>query len=380
MNCKTCQEPVNANTLKCSGPCSESFHISCLASINTQYKNALTPYMNKIPNLLWFCDNCIPDPSNLPKHTAADLTNHLDSIKSFVDTILTTLNSSQMPTHTDTDSTPLATQHLNENIDNQSNGSFSTAESNEPMDILSPLFNVTTRNKNKRLLNQSPESSHRTKHSRVDDNVQQTQMAIETVIQNVQHVKSLADFIIVKKSAPATAPKITTKTNMIRSIYVSPFNPTSDPSVIMKHLEANENLKHIVPNIVCKRLASKNRRTTFVSYKLDVPRHHFDIIVKPENWPMGLTIKEFIDNRTSHSSATNDYKNPFAKSTTASSTNQLPRQFNNPDYMDQPHLFNRGNFRNRHWNQGRNRPRAYYSRYHDRYEDDQYGRRPRYRR
>lgn len=70
----------------------------------------------------------------------------------------------------------------------------------------------------------------------------------------------------------------------MRSIYIAPFDPSTEPSHIMSHLESNDDLKHIIPNIVCKKLAKKNRRMSFVSFKLVVPRHHYDIIVAPEIW------------------------------------------------------------------------------------------------
>lgn len=73
-----------------------------------------------------------------------------------------------------------------------------------------------------------------------------------------------------------------------------------------------------MPNIVCTKLApnkSKNRRLSFVSFKLDVPRHHFDIIADPALWQTDtedeITVTEFIDKRKTPVYGTK--KNPAQK-------------------------------------------------------------------
>ena len=118
----------------------------------------------------------------------------------------------------------------------------------------------------------------------------------------------LAD-LVAKPKEKKTREPVTVKTNMMRSIYVSPFDPSTEASHIMSHLESNADLTHIISGIVCNKLARKNRKISFVSFKLDVPRHHFDIIVDPKIWQMNgkdeLTVKEFVDK-------TNSSTNPFS--------------------------------------------------------------------
>lgn len=126
----------------------------------------------------------------------------------------------------------------------------------------------------------------------------------------------LAAMIAKPQEKTAPAPKIAVKTNMVRSVHISPFVPSTDPSHIMGHLELIDDLKHIVQKIVCTELAKKNRRFTIVSFKLDVPRHHFDIFVNPETWKMNgndeITIKEFVVKRdTQGHGSTKDKDNPF---------------------------------------------------------------------
>lgn len=174
---------------------------------------------------------------------------------------------------------------------------------------------VTTRNK--RQLQTSPGTSPISKHLKVAVQKQKT---------------SLVDMIATKKSVPAAAPKITIKTNIIRSIYVASFDPATNPSDIISHLESNEELKHIVPNIVCKKLAGKNRRRhlSFVSFKLDVLRHHFELIVNSQIWPQNdeFTVKEFIDKRANYNSSSGNDANPFSKPVNAQSQNKNQQPFN----------------------------------------------------
>lgn len=105
---------------------------------------------------------------------------------------------------------------------------------------------------------------------------------------------------------------------MIRSIYVTPFVSTATPADIMNILKSNDDLKHIVPNIVCTKLASERKKVSFVSFKLDVPRHHYDIIVNPAIWRTNgkdeITVKDFIDKRAIvNGTKVATKENPFSK-------------------------------------------------------------------
>lgn len=92
-------------------------------------------------------------------------------------------------------------------------------------------------------------------------------------------------------------------------------------------MESIEDLKFIVPNIVCTKLAKKNRRSNFVSFKLDVPRHHYDIIVNPTIWHVNgddkITVNEFIDKRKALGQRLTENKiNPFSMPPTSHHRNQ----------------------------------------------------------
>lgn len=129
---------------------------------------------------------------------------------------------------------------------------------------------------------------------------------------------SLAEMIAKPQSTspPEVASTITVRTNMTKSIYISPFKPMIEPADILNHLKSIDDLKHIVPGIECTKLVSnkKNRRISFVSFKLDVPRHHYEMVTDPKHWQMNdgvsITIQEFVDKR-----ALTPTGNPFAQRT-----------------------------------------------------------------
>lgn len=318
MNCEVCQELADANTLKCNGPCGNSFHISCLTSKNNSYKNALISYMNKIPNLRWFCDNCIKLPMDTQNNITTELSNRLTDIKSFADNLLTMLNPSILTTQIGIGSTtPSLQTGQNDHIANP-NGSFTTtASSSEDMDV-SPTISSSPQS-----LDRSSSSST---HSNVNTLPRKRQLTPPSSPQALgpqqkqqklvsKPALSLADMIAKPKPKTDADPKTTAKTNLIKSMYISPFEPEIEPASIMGLLQSVDDLKYIVPNIVCTKLSGKrkNRSLSFVSFKLDVPRHHFDIVA--EYWRTSgkdeLTVTEFIDKRETNVHGTE--KNPISQ-------------------------------------------------------------------
>lgn len=311
MNCASCDLPSDANTLYCSGSCGLVYHISCLVKGNGQYKNALSTYMNKIPNLKWFCDECVSVHADT-ESLIEQLTDRLNDIKSFADYLLTKLNpsattkqndlncsknSNPPPTPTPTNESEQNDQH--EKSSSDSNDSFTSAVR---MDVDTPAAvqsNVNTLPR-KRHGSPLPAASSSSKQQKTKG--------------------SLADLLLDPKQAKPADPKITVKTNMMRSIYISPFKPTTEPEDIMDILNGNADLKHIAPNIKCTKLLSKNHRAplTFVSFKLDVPRFHYDIVASPAVWHVDgrapISIKEFVvkdgaqRSSPASKSATNDKK------------------------------------------------------------------------
>lgn len=390
MNCATCKLAADTNVLNCNGSCGNAFHVTCLSTKNSQYKNSLLQYTNKIPNLRWYCDNCVSVPFDSQTFISTELTKQLTDIKIFVDKLLTSLNSGALTTQSDAASKTGSMINQNEA---SANGSFATAESEAMEESLSAntslhgtngavpsLSNhVTTR---KRQLPASPGASPNSKHQKVADLTQP---------------KSLADMIAKKKPVSTTAPNVMLKTNMVRSIFLTPFNPDTEPSHIIGHLEANDDLKHIVSTVTCKKLARRKNRASFVSFKLDVPRHHYDTFVNPAIWPKNgddeLTVKEFVIKHTNDKLATTGGKNPFVNPANTPSQNQHQRPSNGRNRNGDGQLRkNHGhanvkqqqpevrNFQYRCQKLCCNRPKPRFNRFHDHYEENHYDHRQTYRR
>lgn len=89
-----------------------------------------------------------------------------------------------------------------------------------------------------------------------------------------QRPVSFFDFVVKPATASEVpAQKIVVKTNMMRPIYVSSFAPTATPATVMSFFELNEDLKYIVPNIECIALKKRRQSVSFLSFRLNVPRH-----------------------------------------------------------------------------------------------------------
>lgn len=397
MNCETCEAPVDNNTLNCNGICGKSFHISCLSSANGNYKGALVGYLRKIPNLRWFCDSCSAE-----TYVTTEVLKKLADLKCFADKFLTTFTSNDLTTHLNNDG-PTPKQPTTDKTSDTAhlNGSFSTATSEiEHMDdhesspskstppnainsgaSTSALNSMVTNRK--RHATASPGSSPRSKQLKADD------MPLP-----------LDQLIAIPLTEKVPKPSITVQTHLMRSIYISPFVPTTETSDIVNHLKSNDDLKHIIPGIVCTKLVKKNRRVSFVSFKLDVPRHHYDIVVNPAIWPSNgtnkMTINEFIDKRAAHGhESTGKNSNPFSgpsntqrhvknhrltKNANAKGAKGAKRRQSAPvtsNYIGTQQT-QRPNFRHRCQKLCCDNPRPQYNNCHDRYGGNRFAHRPRF--
>ena len=84
---------------------------------------------------------------------------------------------------------------------------------------------------------------------------------------------------------------------LMRSVYVSKFIAATDPKHLIECLNQSANLKPLTSQFVIKKLG-KNRKSkvpaNWVSFKLDVPRQHYNKVIAKSVWPKGVTAKEFI--------------------------------------------------------------------------------------
>lgn len=391
-NCASCELPVDANTLQCSGPCGNAHHISCLFPKNPQYKNAMMAYMTKIPNLRWFCDTCVTQPV-CPPNIALEMTNRLTAIKMFADFLLTSLKSSPLTMQTDSGN---SNQALQNDINNQDaanlNRSSGTTTFPIPMDQspsispLSPSVTFVPLNENVSVRKNRSLSSPPTL---VPDPKLQKMNGPPIVLSDLlvnqndeigtDRPISIADLMPKSKQNEASQQNVMVKTNLVRSIYISPFAPSTTPADIMKLLASNADLTHIIPNIKCTKLVRKNQRLSFASFKLDVRRDQYDILLASPVWKSDasgkFTIKEFDTTHTSESkrSNKNKNKNPFAEvprqqdNSNANRPSQRDRGANHKPQFSGPSTSNvnrqqpqRQNFRNRSRTQCPNGPNCYH--------------------
>lgn len=283
MNCKTCNLAIKTNDAKlgCFGTCESVFHFSCLTVKSKSYKKSLISYFNEIPNLLWFCDVCLPGVQEMFSAATCDHTHHQnDDIDGFA------LHNTDKSTDDSATVTPMDTDN-----------STSSDES------------VVSNPKSKRSRSCSPSPSQTDEPKRV----KKSDSVSDDILLN--------DLIIQSANKPDNNDNISLSTVNSRCIYITPFNPVTVESHINKYLNSKDSIRDHLDKIECKKLVPakcNQNKLTFVSFKLSVPAECFDEIVNQSFWPTGVTIKEFIvrDKPKRNSTANNDSKqlrfNPYS--------------------------------------------------------------------
>lgn len=89
-----------------------------------------------------------------------------------------------------------------------------------------------------------------------------------------------------------------------KSIFVSQLNPSTSEESIVKYVkrclnDTDNKLKIQAVALVPK---EKNRNElNFISFKINIPESSFEAVLKPELWPQGVVVREFvIDNNRRH--------------------------------------------------------------------------------
>lgn len=49
----------NSDSIDCYGFCGHKYHFTCVSKNNSSYKKAIIPYLVNIPNLQWYCNDCL---------------------------------------------------------------------------------------------------------------------------------------------------------------------------------------------------------------------------------------------------------------------------------------------------------------------------------
>ncbi|XP_055308676.1 uncharacterized protein LOC129572691 [Sitodiplosis mosellana] len=84
-------------------------------------------------------------------------------------------------------------------------------------------------------------------------------------------------------------------TVLMRSIYLTEFLPTTEPADIINHLNSIETVRPLTSDFKITKLVKKDNKMelSFVSFKLDVPRQHFDKVIAAGIWPKKIKATEF---------------------------------------------------------------------------------------
>lgn len=146
---------------------------------------------------------------------------------------------------------------------------------------------------------------------------------------------SLSDFVF----TPSLPPTNGNRDEQIecRSLHISPFKPETEQSVIVEHLKKYPAIVEFLGDLKCTKLVSRKRKLSsygFISFKLDIPKHLFEIVTDSNIWPVELMVKEFevknatrvpSQNKTSHPQAPTARWNPFRSSNVRRLTNHQNR-------------------------------------------------------
>lgn len=313
--CGLCTESLTTTgTMNCDGMCEHSFHISCLASNgngNNNYKSALLGYLNKIPNLKWYCDMCLKTPLIAHGLSSNDLTDRLSKVKELLQPILLLL-----------ECTEFFSEHTELNEVQEVNAQQGATDDSpaEPMEFENgtPIVDALQQQQQQPISNDPlqivTDSQHKLPKRRRDNDLSDGEEPEDLTEGDSPDPKlrrvGLSQLSGLKRliAKPQTQMASSGKTNLTRSLYVSPFNPATEPSDIIKHLKEFDGLQHIASDIDCikllKRKQNKNR-LTFVSFKLTVARQHFEQLSDPAVWEVDdetkLNVSEFVPKQNTSS-------------------------------------------------------------------------------
>lgn len=241
--------------LKCIGFCGNVFHLSCLTGKNKLYKKNLITAIIGIQNLIWFCDECLPNilMAFTPATTQQEQqkTNAIDDFVIAPDTI--------------DDSAPISDMETDELPHNDG---------------------VNTNSRPKRSRSRSPSTQ-----ATEDD----SKRAKKT--EEAQNDLQLSDLVLQSATSSDNNIPISSPTDMLRCIYVTNFKPTTNEVHIIDYLNKKDDISGFIEKIDCKKLVPAWKRIdelTFVSFKITVPAECFDMIVDHGFWPLGVEVKEFV--------------------------------------------------------------------------------------
>lgn len=296
-------EPAGASAIKCSGICGNSFHISCLSKDNNAYKNGLIKLIANIPNLNWYCDNCLPFTLNGLATCFTDCTKQIAQLSTTLAPFLEQLTTTRTPDHVSAvDNQQQTVAPIVEFVPSVSNASdigggamdtsanYSTVNGDSDSiryigyaapDTPPRLHTVSTKRK---LSDEVDATISSTKQQRLNG-----QANVRAASVNSTSRPSNSS----NQTTPDVFPVARNPFAKTRSLYVSGYPPSTTVDDIMNHI-ANKKLdKNDIWR--CDRLVSPFKRAhdlTFVSFKITEPEKCFETYANRALWPAGIDVRE----------------------------------------------------------------------------------------
>lgn len=339
--CADCDEiiDVNGDSISCNGVCGKKYHFACISNTNKHYKKNIVQFLLQIPNLHWYCNNCLPytleGAFSGVLHRLNECSVAIDSINKPIHQLQqcasnTSLSSSLAPTQTPVRNIQqLARLKQRQQQQQQSTSTSSHSaiasqtttehhpEQQQPYSDLNVLALDSTESNTEAIVTDS-DSAHSimivdepneqfstqgeqlsglsnnkrkiSPHTQVGKRIK----PITTPLSNLVHLANS------KKQTPATNQNKNNNNTAAnhRSVYITRFKPITKPSDILLHVSKINGLEDNSHKIDCTKLVSnskKSRNLSFVSFKLLVPPELYGIIVNPLHWPSSIKITDFTE-------------------------------------------------------------------------------------
>lgn len=314
MNCSKCtlEIALSQDQLKCRGCCNH-FHRLCLVKANKNYKPSLITVLLNIENLLWFCDECLPN-------TLIAISSH--------------------GTHEHNLTKSLEASPLTAPIDQNTH----TQQQQQQADVSTGPIEVDHQDESSQLA--------------ISDNPTISVQNAETNASKKRRLSTDDDDDNAAPILPAAPRRASTN---YRCIYLSPYPPTMMESAVTTYAVADKD-RQATEIMECKRLLPAKcnmNKVTFVSFKLTVHAEFFDVYMDPSFWPDDVKAAEFVTRPPKNRKSFPKVRvNPFAFQTASrkqqnvnpppSMTRNLPNDSNsrapfNSHRPNRPHQNNNNN-------------------------------------
>lgn len=333
--CVLCSKSVGqgSDAISCYGVCGNHYHHTCLTASDKQYKKSVFQYLSLIPNLHWYCNDCVAFTldgafngildrlKECAKHATvigAALTNTPHAANA-VSTSSEQQNmhqqQQQLPAHTPctVQNQPNAAIALSqsESMDTDNTDNIDTTKSDQSYAstlVQGGTVQVQT-NPLKRKLASNDGGMKRLRSDNDPRTPQNGSINSKSAINSRnlagsskthQITASSLEHHVLLRPKPKLNVTETPNVSNHRYLYVSPFEPDTSETDIMDHLNIQPKLKGFLGDIKCTKLLSNKKKSTsvsFVSFKVAVPANLFERFTDSSIWPTTLSITEFVDKK-----------------------------------------------------------------------------------